>query len=83
MSRLWGLASFLLINKLGVLSAHGGGGRWRVRIVVLLLGVVGGLVDAAGLHAQEAGLEEGLGAPELLIADGDEDIISGFLMCVH
>merc|ERR1719381_424208 len=34
-------------------------------------GVVGGLVDAAGLHSQEAGLEEGLGAPEPLVADGD------------
>merc|ERR1719400_266092 len=35
-------------------------------------GVVGGLVDAAGLHSQEAGLEEGLGAPEPLVADGDD-----------
>merc|ERR1719293_512983 len=34
--------------------------------------VVGGLVDAAGLHSQEAGLEEGLGAPEPLVADGDD-----------
>merc|ERR1719341_953089 len=33
--------------------------------------VVGGLVDAAGLHSQEAGLEEGFGAPEPLVADGD------------
>merc|ERR1719234_805796 len=32
--------------------------------VALHDGVVGGLVDAAGLHSQEAGLEEGLGAPE-------------------
>merc|ERR1712226_1625473 len=30
------------------------------------------LVDAAGLHAQEAWLEEGLGAPEPLVADGDD-----------
>merc|ERR1719237_591878 len=35
-------------------------------------GVVGGLVDAAGLHSQEAGLEEGLGAPEPPVADGDD-----------
>merc|ERR550539_1626862 len=34
--------------------------------------VVGGLVDAAGLHSQEAGLEESLGAPEPLVADGDD-----------
>merc|ERR1711936_717023 len=35
-------------------------------------GVVGGLVDAAGLHSQEAGLEKSLGAPEPLVADGDD-----------
>ena len=40
--------------------------------VALHDGVVGGLVDAAGLHSQEAGLEEGLGAPEPLVADGDD-----------
>ena len=28
-------------------------------------------MDACGLHAQEAGLEQGLGAPEALVADGD------------
>merc|ERR1719381_481488 len=39
--------------------------------IALHNGVVGGLVDAAGLHSQEAGLEEGLGAPEPLVADGD------------
>merc|ERR1712080_133659 len=35
-------------------------------------GVVGGLVDAAGLHSQEAGLEQSLGAPEPLVTDGDD-----------
>merc|ERR1719492_621063 len=34
-------------------------------------GVVGGLVDTAGLHTQERWLEESLGAPEPLISDGD------------
>merc|ERR1712231_48921 len=29
-------------------------------------------MDAAGLHSQEAGLEEGLGAPEPLVSDGDD-----------
>merc|ERR1711920_301035 len=29
-------------------------------------------MDAAGLHSQEAGLEESLGAPEPLVADGDD-----------
>ena len=54
MSRLWGLASFLLINQLGVLSAHGGGGRWRVRIVVVLLG------DPHLLLGGEGGQDDGL-----------------------
>merc|ERR1711971_1355365 len=40
--------------------------------VALHDGVVGGLVNAAGLPSQEAGLEEGLGAPEPLVADGDD-----------
>merc|ERR1712184_25028 len=35
-------------------------------------GVVGGLVDSAGLHSEEGRLEEGLGAPEPLVADGDD-----------
>ena len=32
---------------------------------------VGGLVQAGDLHAQERGLEQGLGASEPLVADGD------------
>ena len=39
--------------------------------VALHDGVVGGLVDAAGLHSQEAGLEEGLGHLNLLEVEGD------------
>merc|ERR1719362_2544679 len=35
-------------------------------------GVVGGLVDSAGLHSKERRLEEGLGALEPLVADGDD-----------
>jgi len=34
--------------------------------------VVGGLVDAARFHTQEAGLEEGLRTTESLVADGDD-----------
>mmetsp|Transcript_12695 Transcript_12695/g.26944 ORF Transcript_12695/g.26944 Transcript_12695/m.26944 type:complete len:392 (-) Transcript_12695:14-1189(-) len=34
--------------------------------------VVRGLVDARGLHAQEGGLEERLGAAEALVANGDD-----------
>merc|ERR1712124_96029 len=35
-------------------------------------GVVGGLVDATGLHSEEGRLEESLGAPEPLIVNGDD-----------
>merc|ERR1719328_559692 len=35
-------------------------------------GVVGGLVDAAGLHSEEGRLEESLRAAETLIANGDD-----------
>merc|ERR1719186_917717 len=35
-------------------------------------GVEGGLVDAAGLHSEEGRLEEGLGAAETFVADGDD-----------
>merc|ERR1712076_59320 len=34
--------------------------------------VEGGLVDATGLHSQEAGLEQSLGGPEPLVSDGDD-----------
>jgi hypothetical protein len=40
--------------------------------VALHDGVVDGLVDAARFHAEERGLEEGLGAAEALVADGDD-----------
>merc|ERR1712176_105956 len=40
--------------------------------VALHDGVVGGLVDTLGLHTEEGGLEEGLGAAEALVADGDD-----------
>merc|ERR1712124_246252 len=35
-------------------------------------GVVGGLVNATGLHSEEGRLEESLGAPEPLVANGDD-----------
>ena len=77
----------LLLHTVSNTGVHGGAsGHDGVGVqvlpdvhVALHDGVVGGLVDAAGLHAQEAGLEEGLRAPEPLVADGDEDFISEFL----
>merc|ERR1712051_323886 len=58
----------------GGASGHDGVGVQVLPDVNIALhdGVVGGLVDAAGLHSQKAGLEEGLGAPEPLVADGDD-----------
>merc|ERR1711990_232044 len=70
----------LLLHAVSNTGVHGGAsGHDGVGVqvlpdvnVALHDGVEGGLVDAAGLHAQEAGLEEGLGAPEPLVADGDD-----------
>merc|ERR1719234_679531 len=70
----------LLLHSVGDAGVHGGAsGHDGVGVqvlpdvnVALHDGVEGGLVDAAGLHSQEAGLEEGLGAPEPLVADGDD-----------
>merc|ERR1711978_387935 len=69
----------LLLHAVSNTGVHGGASRHDgvgVQVlpdvnVALHDGVVGGLVDAAGPHSQEAGLEEGLGAPEPLVADGD------------
>merc|ERR1711944_54472 len=69
----------LLLHAVSNTGVHGGAsGHDGVGVqvlpdvnVALHDGVVGGLVDAVGLHSQEAGLEEGLGAPEPLVADGD------------
>merc|ERR1719205_56179 len=69
----------LLLHTVSNTGVHGGAsGHDSVSIqvlpdvnVALHDGVVDGLVDAAGLHAKEARLEESLGAPEPLVADGD------------
>ena len=73
----------LLLHPVGDTGVHGGAaGHDGVGVQVLADvhvalhdGVEGGLVDAAGLHPEEGGLEEGLGAPEALVADGDDLII--------
>merc|ERR1711911_76611 len=70
----------LLLHAVSNTGVHGGAsGHDGVGVqvlpdvnVALHDGVVGRLVDAAGLHSQEAGLEEGLGAPEPLVAEGDD-----------
>ena len=40
--------------------------------VALHDGVVGGLVDTSGFHTNEGRLEEGLGASETLVTNGDD-----------
>merc|ERR1711874_819117 len=74
-----GKSGDLLLHTVSNTGVHGGAsGHDGVGVqvlpdvnIALHDGVVGDLVDAAGLHSQEAGLEEGLGAPEPLVADGD------------
>ena len=57
----------------GAAGEHGVGVQVLPDVHVALHdGVVGGLVDASRLHAQERGLEEGLGAAEALVANGDD-----------
>merc|ERR1712088_643709 len=75
----WGKSGDLPLHSVSNTGVHGGAsGHDGVGVqvlpdinIALHDGVVGGLVDSASLHTQEAGLEEGLGAPEPLVADGD------------
>merc|ERR1712164_112592 len=70
----------LLLHSVGNTGVHGGAtGHDGVGVqvlpdvnIALHDGVVGGLVDSAGLHSEEGRLEESLGAPESLVADGDD-----------
>merc|ERR1719265_2606642 len=70
----------LLLHTVSNTGVHGGAsGHDGVGVqvlpdvnIALRDGVVGGLVDSASLHSEEGRLEEGLGAPEPLVADGDD-----------
>merc|ERR1712051_243725 len=72
--------SDLLLHTVSNTGVHGGAsGHDGVGVqvlpdinIALHDGVVGGLVDSASLHTKEGRLEEGLGAPEPLVADGDD-----------
>merc|ERR1712227_801232 len=73
-------SSDLLLHSVSNTRVHGGAsGHDSVGIqvlpdvnIALHDGVVGGLMDTAGLHTQERGLEEGLRGTEPLIANGDD-----------
>ena len=74
-----GKSGDLLLHSVGNTGVHGGAtGHDGVGVqvlpdvnIALHDGVVGGLVDTAGLHTQERWLEESLRAPEPLVSDGD------------
>merc|ERR1712242_250017 len=76
----WGKSGDLLLHSVGNTGVHGGAtGHDGVGVqvlpdvnIALHDGVVGGLVDSASLHSKEGRLEESLGAPESLVADGDD-----------
>jgi hypothetical protein len=76
----WGKSGDLLLHPVGDTGVHGGAsGHDSVGIeiltdvdVTLHDGVVGGLMDTAGLHSQEGRLEESLRGTEPLIANGDD-----------
>merc|ERR1712137_1120156 len=76
----WSQGSDLLLHSVSNTRVHGGAsGHDSVGIqvlpdvnIALHDGVVGGLMNTAGLHTQERGLEEGLRGTEPLIADGDD-----------
>mmetsp|Transcript_59927 Transcript_59927/g.147314 ORF Transcript_59927/g.147314 Transcript_59927/m.147314 type:complete len:365 (+) Transcript_59927:412-1506(+) len=72
--------SDLLLHAVGDAAEHGGAAREHDVAVQVLTDVnvafhdrvVGGLMDARRLKADERGLEENLGAAEALVADGDD-----------
>merc|ERR1712055_549537 len=72
--------SDLLLHPVSNTRVHGGASRHDsvgIQVlpdvnIALHDGVVGGLMDATGLHSQEGRLEKSLRAPEPLIADGDD-----------
>ena len=65
----------------GGASGHDGVGVQVLPDVNIALhdGVVDSLVNSAGFHAKESGLEESLGAPEPLVANGDDLTIGQFV----
>jgi hypothetical protein len=76
----WSKSSDLLLHTVSNTRVHGGASRHDSVGIEILTdvnialhdGVVGGLMDATGLHSQEGRLEEGLRGTEPLIANGDD-----------
>jgi len=76
----WGEGGDFLLHTIGNTGVHGGTTREDVVGVEVLSdinvalhdGVVSGLVDTGGFHTNEGWLEEGLGASESLVTNGDD-----------
>ena len=76
----WGKSGDLLLHPVSNAGVHGGAtGEDGVGVqvlpdvhIALHDGVVGGLVDSARFHSKEGRLEQGLGASESLVSDGDD-----------
>merc|ERR1712112_635247 len=83
----WSKSGDFLLHTVSNTRVHGGAsGHDSVGIEILTDvnialhdGVVGGLVDAAGFHSKEGRLEEGLGAAETLVANGDDLAVRKFI----
>jgi len=83
----WGEGGDFLLHSIGNTGVHGGTAREDVVGVEILSdinvalhdGVVGGLVDTGGFHTDEGWLEEGLGASESLVTNGDDLAVGKFV----
>jgi len=83
----WGKGGDFLLHSIGNTGVHGGTAREDVVGVEVLSdidvalhdGVVGGLVDTSGFHTDEGWLEEGLGASESLVTNGDDLTVGKFV----
>merc|ERR1712055_727697 len=83
----WGKGGDFLLHAIGNTWVHGGAAGEDVVGIEILTdvdvalhdGVVGGLVDTGGFHANEGWLEKGLGAAETLVTDGDDLIVGKFV----
>merc|ERR1711887_287895 len=83
----WSQGNDFLLHSVGNTWVHGGATRHDgvgVQVltdvnIALHDGVVGGLMDTAGFHTQERGLEEGLWGTETFVANGDNLAIGQFI----
>merc|ERR1719150_1199758 len=83
----WSQGGDFLLHSVGNTWVHGGATRHDgvgVQVltdvnIALHDGVVGGLMDTAGFHTQERGLEEGLWGTESFITNGDDLAIGQFI----